>query len=151
MSGGEKVVTPMPEINEFACKFIKQKTVEKVEINGKTKKKKNVRFGFTVANKFFEASDDNSQKIFSALGIKKAFNTGLRLECSVYDLAVSDSGIEATVVETLDYGNEKFLKCNVGGSTVYLKCDDEIKGDICLLPDFEKVGVVETQREIKII
>ena len=151
ISNGEKVITPMPERNEFACKFVKQKTVEEVEENGKTKKKKTIRFGFTVADNFFEASEENTQKIFAALGIKNAFGAELKLECGVYDLAVSESGIAASVTDKLDYGNEKFLKCAVGESTVYVKCDDDLTGDIHLLPDFEKAGVVETQRDIKII
>ncbi|MBD5585095.1 MAG: sn-glycerol-3-phosphate ABC transporter ATP-binding protein UgpC [Clostridia bacterium] len=151
ISGGEKVVSPMPELNEFICKFVKKKTKEEVEINGKTQKKKAIRFGFEVGGNFFEASEEKSQKIFAALGIKKAFSTGLKLECGVYDLAVSESGIAASVIKALDYGNEKFLKCAVGENTVYIKCDEDLKGEIYLLPDFEKVGVVETQREIKII
>ncbi len=151
LSGGGKVITPMPEVNEFACKFVKKKAVEEVEENGKTKKKKVIRFGFTVADNFFEASEENSQKIFAALGIKRAFTAGLKMECGAYDLAVSEKGIAASVIETLDYGAEKFLKCKVGESTVYVKCDDEIKGDIRLMPDFEKVGIVETERDIKII
>ena len=151
ISGGEEAVTPMPVVNEFACKFVKKKAVEEVEENGKAKKKKVIRFGFAANDNFFEASEENSQKIFAALGIKKAFTAGLKMECGVYDLAVAENGIAASVIDTLDYGCEKFLKCKVGENTVYIKCDDEIKGDIYLLPDFEKVGVVETERDIKII
>lgn len=151
ISDGEKVITPMPDHNDFDCKFVKHKSREAVEENGKTKKKKIVRFGFTVSDVFFETSDDNSQKIFAALGIADAFKTELRMECSAYDLAVSDHGIAASVVEALDYGNERFLKCNVGTNTVYVKCDDNIDGNIYLLPNLEKIGIVETEREIKII
>ena len=151
LSNGETVVAPMPELNAFDCKFVKRKDKETVEVNGKTKSKKVVRFGFEVAGTFFEAKDETSQKMFAALGIKKALTTPLKLECGVYDLAISESGIPATAVETLDYGAEKFLKCTVGENTVYVKCDGEAGGDIYLLPDFERVGVVETEREIKII
>ncbi len=151
ISDGEKVLTPMPALNQFACSFVKRKSVEEVEESGKTKKKKRIRFGFTVGENFFEASEENSQKIFAALGIKKAFTTGLKMECGAYDLTVSDSGIAASVMEALDYGSEKFLKCSVGENVVYVKCSEDISGDIRLLPDFGKVGVVETQREIKII
>ena len=149
--GGETKVSPMPECNEFACKFVKQKTKDTVEVNGKTKKKKAVHFGFTVGDAFFEASDEAAQKIFAALGIKKAFTTALKMECGAYDLAVADHGIAAEAVATLDYGTEKFLKCTVGESAVYVKCGEEHSGAIRLLPDFEKVGIVETERDIKII
>ncbi|MDE7379856.1 MAG: sn-glycerol-3-phosphate ABC transporter ATP-binding protein UgpC [Clostridia bacterium] len=151
ISDGEKALSPMPEVNEFACNFIKRKSVEEVEEKGRTKKKKCIRFGFNVADNFFEASDENAQKIFAALGIKKAFTAGLKMECGAYDLTVSDSGIAARVIETLDYGSEKFLKCKVGENVVYVNCNEDISGDIRLLPDFGKVGIVETEREIKII
>ena len=151
ISDGESVVAPMPEMNEFPCRFVKKKAVEEVEVNGKQKKKKCIRFGFEVEDTFFEANDEKSQKIFAALGIKKAFSTDLKLQCGVYDFAISDSGIAASVTDILDYGAEKFLKCKVGEATVYVKTDKDYNGDIHLLPDFEKVGVVETQREIKII
>ncbi|MDE7394758.1 MAG: hypothetical protein K2M95_01395, partial [Clostridiales bacterium] len=151
ISEGEKMITPMPESNSFACKFVKQKTREQVEINGKTKKKKIVRFGVTVGDVFFELADDHCQKIFAALGITDAFKTELRLECGAYDVKVSDHGIAASVTETLDYGKEKFLKCAVGDNTVFVKADDDVSGNIYLLPDFEKIGLIETQRGVKII
>ena len=148
---GESKITPLPELNEFACKFVKNKAVEEIEINGKVKKQKTVRFGFVVEGTFFEANEENVQKIFAALGLKKAFSAGLKIECGASDLTVADEGIAASVLETLDYGTEKFLKCAVGENIVYVKCDAEKRGDIRLLPDFGRVGVVETEREIKII
>ncbi|MDE7082908.1 MAG: sn-glycerol-3-phosphate ABC transporter ATP-binding protein UgpC [Clostridia bacterium] len=151
ISNGENVVSPMPEINRFDCTFEKRKTVEKVEANGKVKNKKTAIFGFNVAGAFFKSSDDASQKIFAALGIKKAFSAPLKLECGVCDLHFTDSGIAAVAEETLDYGKEKFLKCKVGENTVYVKTETEYNGNVYLLPDFEKIGVVETEREIKII
>ena len=151
LSNGETVVAPMPELNAFDCKFVKHKEKEEVEVNGKTKRKKVVRFGFNVAGTFFEASDEKSQKMFAALGIKKAFTAPLKLECGAYDLAVSESGIPAKAEEILDFGTEKFLKCTAGENTVYVKCDSEVSGDIYLLPDFDSIGIVETEREIKII
>ncbi len=85
------------------------------------------------------------------LGVKKSLLTALKMECGVYDLAVSDSGIKATVESVLDYGAEKFLKCAIGENTVYVKCDGERSGEIYLAPDFDRVGIVETERAIKII
>ncbi|MDE6676807.1 MAG: hypothetical protein K2K12_03740, partial [Clostridia bacterium] len=88
---------------------------------------------------------------FAALGIKGAHTTALRMECDAYHLAVSENGIAAEALETLDYGTEKFLQCKVGENTVYVKTDTDYSGNICLLPDFEHIGIVEIEREIKII
>lgn len=151
ISDGEKVMEPMPLMNEFSCKFVKRNTVETVEENGKSKKKKAICYGFASGGTFLNASGDISQKIFAALGIKKAFTAELKLECGVYDLTVSDRGIAATVEGIADYGREKFLKCNADGATVYVKTDKEISGAVRLMPDLEKIGVVEAEREIRII
>lgn len=122
-----------------------------MEVKGKTKKKKVVKFGFAVGDAFFDANDETAQKIFAALGIKKAYDTSLRMECSAYHLAVSDRGIAAEAVQTLDYGTEKFLQCKVGENIVYVKSDETVSGGIYLMPDFGHVGIVEIEREIKII
>lgn len=148
---GEEKISPLPELNCFDCKFVKIKTHETVEVKGKTKKKKVVKFGFAVGDAFFNANDETAQKIFAALGIKKAYDTSLRMECSAYHLAVSDRGIAAEAVQTLDYGTEKFLQCKVGENIVYVKSDETVSGGIYLMPDFGHVGIVEIEREIKII
>ncbi len=148
---GEEKISPLPELNCFDCKFVKIKTHETVEVKGKTKKKKVVKFGFAVGDAFFDANDETAQKIFAALGIKKAYDTSLRMECGAYHLAVSDRGIAAEAVQTLDYGTEKFLQCKVGENIVYVKSDETVSGGIYLMPDFEHVGIVEIEREIKII
>ncbi len=148
---GEEKISPLPELNCFDCKFVKIKTHETVEVKGKTKKKKVVKFGFAVGDAFFDANDETAQKIFAALGIKKAYDTSLRMECGAYHLAVSDRGIAAEAVQTLDYGTEKFLQCKVGENIVYVKSDETVSGGIYLMPDFGHVGIVEIEREIKII
>ncbi len=151
ISDGKTIIAPLSELNKLNCKFVKRKEYEEVNINGKIKRKKAIRFGFDVAGKFFQASEDMSQKIFAALGIKKAFTTPLNLECGIYDLAISDSGIPAKAEGYLDFGSERFLKCDVDGSEVYVKIDGEASDNIYLQPNFENVGVLDIEREIKII
>ncbi len=148
---GECVVAPMPAENEIDCRFVKRKTVVTEEVNGRIKRKGAVRFGFEAEGAFFEASDTAVQKIFAALGIKKPLTAKFKLVCGVYDLAVAESGITAKVEGLVCYGAEKFLRCSVGGRDIYVAADREYCGDIYLAPDFEKTGVVETERDIKII
>ena len=151
LTGGENVISPMPDKNEIDCRFVKRKIAETKEVNGKLKRRKVVRFGFEIGEVFFEVSDAVSQKMFAALGIKKAFSSPLKLEFGLYGIGVSENGIKATVEEILDFGAEKFVKCKVGESSVYFNTDKEYVGEISILPDFESVGVIETERDIKII
>ncbi|MCH5152248.1 MAG: sn-glycerol-3-phosphate ABC transporter ATP-binding protein UgpC [Clostridiales bacterium] len=148
---GEQIISPLAEVNKIDCKFVKRIAVKQVEVKGKTKKEKSVCFGFEVADAYFEAEEALTQKILSALGVKKAFATALKMECGVDDLMISDNGIAARVEETLDYGAEKFLKCVVGNDTVFVKTDREYTGDVFLTPNFERIGVTETDRDIKIV
>ena len=147
LSGGETVVSPLPEVNQFDCKFVRCKRVETV----KGKRKKAVRFGFETAGVFFTAFNAMSRKIFAALGMKRAFKASLKMLCGAGDLKISENGIPARVEELLDYGKEKFLKCKAGGNTVLVKADGEYKEDIFLMPDFEKISVIDADKEIKII
>ena len=151
MSDGETVVSPMPDKNAIDCKFVKRKIVENEEVNGKTVRRKTVRFGFEIEGEFFGVSDAVSQKIFAALGIKNSLSSSLRLECGADGLTVCENGVAATAEETLDYGAEKFLKCRVGEREVFVATDKEYSGAVRVLPDFGKVGLVETTRDIKII
>ena len=151
LAGGENVVSPMPDKNGIDCRFVKRKIAVTEEVNGKTRRRKEVRFGFEIGGVFFEVSDAVSQKMFAALGIKKAFASPLKLEFGLYGIGVSENGITATVEEVLDFGAEKFVKCKVGENSVYFNTDEEYAGEIRILPDFENVGVVETERDIKII
>ena len=151
IADGEKVIQPIPEVNSFDCSFIKRKTRRSIEQNGKVKNKKMIEFGFLTEDVFFAASDEAAQKIFSALGVKKAVTSQFKMECGIYDISVSDSGIPACVDRILDYGEDKFLKCMVGENTVYVKTDKEYVGDIFLAPDMDKIGIAESERDIKII
>lgn len=151
ISNGERVVLPLHEVNQIDCKYVKRQIVEDVKVNGKIKKKKVWKFGFEIDGAYFEADDMLSQKIISALGVKKAFSTELKMECRTGDLKISDGGISAKVLETLDYGKEKFIKCKIGESIVLVAADRECGKEIFLMPDLEKIGITETKREIKII
>ncbi|MDE6373934.1 MAG: ATP-binding cassette domain-containing protein, partial [Clostridia bacterium] len=151
LSDGAAVVSPLPEINGFDCSFVKRKTTRRAEANGKVKEKKTVEFGFAAAGAFFNATDEAAQKIFSALGVKKAFTSPLKMECGIYDIALSDSGIPAKAEQFLDYGEDKFLKCSAGGNTVFVKVDAECGGELFLAPDMDKIGISEKEKDIKII
>lgn len=151
IADGENVIAPINEVNSFNCTFVKRKTKRRIEQDGKVKNKKTIEFGFLTEDVFFSASDDAVQKIFSALGVKKAYVSPLKMECGIHDTVVSDTGIPAKVESVLEYGEDKFLKCKIGDNTVYVKTDREYDGDIFIAPDMDKIGVVEKEKEIKII
>lgn len=51
----------------------------------------------------------------------------------------------------LDYGAEKFVKCRVGEKFVYLLADKDYDGEVRIVPDLDKIGIIEAERNIRII
>ena len=153
LSGGEEVVKSMPETLVFDGKFIKEKIVRDVEVNGKTKKKKVIEFSLGIEDAKFLSPDSISTKLIAAIGASKVFVKPLRYECSPYDLTISSEGegISAHVTGIADYGAEKFAVCTIGDKTLYVKCDSPVQGEVKLVPDISKLSVIQADLDIKII
>lgn len=67
-------------------------------------------------------------------------------------LSVGQEGIAAEVLDTLDYGKEKYLKCSVDGSVVYVKIDDDVKAtSVNLAVDTAKVNVYSPDIDLRLI
>ncbi len=140
---GKEVISPMPLVNGLNGTFAAEKSKE----NGNNK----TRYYLIINGTKAEAPEEIYKKMFSATSGRKVYNSAYRYEWTPYDIAVSENGIEAEVIETLDYGAEKFVKCAAGEQVLFVKCDNALNGKICLLPDAGKVSVVETERQIRIV
>ncbi|MDE6505241.1 MAG: ATP-binding cassette domain-containing protein [Clostridia bacterium] len=144
---GADEIQPMPEINGLNGKFVMEKSSERVD--GKIK---NVpRYYLLINGTKLEAPAEVYEKMFAATSGRKVYNSAFRYEWTPYDFTLSESGIEAQVSETLDYGNEKFVKCTVGQETLYVKCGGQVNGTVYLVPDAGKVSVIESDRQIRIV
>ena len=141
----------MPLINSVVGTFALDKVKTQVEENGKLRTKKVSEYSFVIGGQKFKAPLDVAQKMFAALSGRKVFNTTFRYEFTPYNFKMARSGLPATVEKLLDYGAEKFIKCNVCGSDFYIRSEKSCSGDIYLAPDFESIGVIEMGREIKIV
>ena len=153
LKDGNEVVKAMPEVITFEGKLIKEKVKREVSVNGKTKNKKMIEFSLGIEDAKFLAPDAIAQKLITAMGASKAFERPLRYECSPYGLniAMEGEGISAEVVGTADYGAEKFAVCKVGENTLYVKCDNPVEGQVKLVPDIDKISIIQADLDIKII
>ncbi len=138
---------PMPLVNGLDGRFVSEKITE--NIDGKTKKV--TRYYLEINGVKLEAPEAVYQKMFAATTGRKVYNSVYRYEWSPYDVALSDSGVEAQVVKVLDYGGEKFAQCSAGGATLYVKCEGAPQGTVHIAPDPSKVSVIERERNIKIV
>ena len=148
---GKTLVERLPSVNRLYGTFEMEKAVETVQINGKKKKKKTQRYFFVIGDGKFAVPEETARKMCAAFSGRKVFNTSFRFEGSPYDIAVGECGITAEVVETLDYGAEKFLKCRVGEEICYVYTEKAVEGVIRLVPNIDTIRVVERQREIRIV
>ncbi len=142
---------PMPEVNGLDGTFIMEKRNEKVLFNEKQKNKKVLHYALVIQGKKFEVPANIYEKMFAVTTGRKVYNSTFRYEWSVYDFQISDTGLEARVIEILDYGNEKFIKCTVGEEVLYVKTDKEYSGKIYLKPDVNRVSIIESERQIRIV
>ena len=143
--GGE--ILPMPEVNGLNGTFVAEKIIESVE----GKNKKTIRYYLHINGAKLEAPAEIYEKMFAATTGRKVYNSKYRYEWTPYDFQIADNGIEAQVLERLDYGDEKFIKCTVGEEILYVKCDKPISGTVYLVPDVSKVSVIECERQIRIV
>ena len=144
---GQDVVSPLPEVNVLDGMFVMEKVREKTA----EKRKKRVRYCMEIAGVRLGSTQEINDKMFAAFSGRKVFNTGFRYEFSPYGVRIAEEGISAKAEKVLDYGREKFLKCTVGERELYVLCEKEISGDIFLLPDPEQIGIVEKERDIRIV
>ncbi len=144
---GTEQTQPMPEVNGLNGKFVAEKSVE--EVDGK--KKKVPHYFLLIHGAKVKAPEEVYRKMFAATTGRKVFNSTFRYEWSPYDFTVSDSGIQAEVLEMLDYGKEQFAKCKAGEETLYVTCDKPLSGRIYLVPDVGKASVIESERQIRIV
>ena len=148
---GDRECAPMPNVNSLTGTFVCEKRPETIEANGKTKTRKVAHYYLDIGGVKLEVPPSVYEKMFAATTGRKVYNSTFGYEWSPYDFAVADSGIEARVVGDLDYGAERFAVCEACGQTLYVKTDKPLLGTVMLLPDADKVSVIETERQIRIV
>ena len=152
---GAAVVEAMPEKIDFEGKLLKEKVAEEIEVNGKTKKKNVIKFFLQVGDAKFGCPDDIFRKLVAAIGVRKVFGEELLFECGPYDLKLvyndSENGISADVVEIADYGKEKFAVCETGGRKIYVGSENINTGSVRLVPEIDKLSIIQKDKSIRII
>ena len=87
------------------------------------------RQGFFMYNGFyFKCSESIENKMIQALQ-SNTFNSIYRIEINhdAYTISNDENDLEATVVDKVDYGNKKFVKCETIHDTLYVLSDKDYK------------------------
>ena len=150
LKGMEEKIKPLPLVNAIDGTLTMKKVVKEVEENGKVKKKKSVEYFVKVNDMEFAAPQDVTTKMFGSFTGRKVFNSVFSYEFSPYDLSISDDGITAEVVEILNYGKESFAKCVANGTTLFVRIEKPVSGNVHIALNLNNVSVVEKERDIRI-
>lgn len=148
---GGKEIQPMPDVNGLEGTFVMEKVMETVVKKEKERRERVAHYYLQIQGVKLEAPASVYELMFAATSGRKVYNSVFRYEWSPYDFKISDTGIAAEALEMLDYGKEKFLRCKVGETILFVKTDVEYRGKIHLLPDVSKVSVIESERQIRIV
>lgn len=136
----KKVVSALPEYNEFIGGF----TMRKV-----SKKETNYYFSFETAE--FLANEEQRQKMLKAYTGRKVFRTQFKYLIRPMDICLSSSGISAKVIKKINYRYETILKCEVNGHMVYAYGNAEIGEQVYLSINISHILAIEEERDIQII
>ena len=151
---GEAVVAAMPETIRLEGKMVKEKVAETVEVDGKAKTRKVIKFFLDVEGCKLPCPDGIATKLIAAMGAKKSFTEKLIYECTPYDLKIAEGetdGVSAEIESVLDYGSERFAVCKIGEKTAHVLTNGTPDGAVKLVPDVEKLAIIQAERDIRII
>lgn len=142
---------PLHEVVQFKGKVIKKKETEVREVGGKSKRQKVINFYLDVSGAQFVAPEHIARKVFSTLSPRAVFATDFLYEFTPYDIKIDGKGIEGEVTGMYDYGAEKFAQIRIGEDGVNVHIDAPVSGKVFLSPNFDRAGVIEAARGIRII
>lgn len=142
---------PLHEVVQFKGKVIKKKEMEVREVGGKSKRQKVINFYLDVSGAQFVAPEHIARKVFSTLSPRAVFATDFLYEFTPYDIKIDGKGIEGEVTGMYDYGAEKFAQIRIGEDSVNVHIDAPVSGKVFLSPNFDRAGVIEAARGIRII
>lgn len=142
---------PLHEVVQFKGKVIKKKETEVREVGGKSKRQKVINFYLDVSGAQFVAPEHIARKVFSTLSPRAVFATDFLYEFTPYDIKIDGKGIEGEVTGMYDYGAEKFAQIRIGEDSVNVHIDAPVSGKVFLSPNFDRAGVIEGARGIRII
>lgn len=112
--GENEVVKPLDMENSLSGKMVKHDIQkEYTDDKGVTKKRKEIYCEFVIAGVSYICKKDEAIRIITTAS-RSIFGKHLSFTFNPYQIHVADEGISAKVVGRFDYGNEKFIECEIG-------------------------------------
>ena len=146
----EVIVAPLALTNILPAKLCKEKIVVEKEVNGRTKKVKDLAFYLEIAGHKFDCPRALALRLINGGG-QDIFNKEMQVKFTPYQVTVGDDGIAATVENVANYVNESFASCKVGETTVNVSVAAGFaSSEVVLVPDINEIEVHEVARGIRL-
>ena len=148
--GGKTVVVPLSCLNSLKGTISKRKVAVEKEIDGKTKKVKELAFSLDIAGASVDCPRSLAMRLINGGG-QHIFGKALEFEFTPYQVSVAETGITATVEQVVNYGTETFAVCRVGDTLVNVAvAEDFAEQEVTLALDVEALAIIETARGIRL-
>ena len=150
-STGYKIVhEAIPAFNTLSGKMLRQRNKDKRTFKEIVKSAAIPKFSFETMGHKFECTRELASKLVG-IGGTKIIGKALSFEFSPQDAKISTDGISFTVVEILDYGKEKYMRCVKDDVVLYVVADDDFKGEtITISLPIDKVSIFDIEGQIRL-
>ena len=114
--------------------------------------KKENHYYFSLLGQEFPSPETITKKMCRSYADRSLFHEEFSIAILASAISLSEDGIDAEIIDALDYGSEKFVKAKVG-ETMLLVAVNAIPGEkkVRLTLDLEKISVKEKRRNIQIL
>ena len=147
---GETVVVPLSLTNSLKGTISKRKVVVEKELDGKTKKVKELAFYLNIAEACVDCPRSLTMRLINGGG-QHIFGKALEFQFTPYQVSIAEEGISATVEAVRNYGAERFAVCRVGDTLINVAVDKDFDAvDVKLAVDVQSLAIIEIARGIRL-
>jgi len=146
--GDNGKLSAMCEENVLSGRLVRERVSVSKNVDGKVKNVSQTNYYLDACGVKLSFPIDRAERATSA-GYPK--NTEYNISFSPYETEIAADGIRAEVLQILDYGREKFVKCSVGDNVVYIRTDADLSGTIYFMPSPDKLSLIDKYLDIRII
>lgn len=150
-STGDKIVhEAIPAFNTLSGKMLRQRNKDKRTFKEIVKSAAIPKFSFETMGHRFECTRELASKLVG-IGGTKIIGKALSFEFSPQDVEIATDGIPFSVEKILDYGTERYAKCERDGVVLYAKVGDDFNEEsIDVVLPVDKMSIFDVEDQIRL-
>ena len=140
----------IPAFNTLSGKMLRQRNKDKRTFKEIVKSAAIPKFSFETMGYKFECTRELASKLVG-IGGTKIIGKALSFEFSPQDVEISTDGILFSVEKILDYGTERYAKCERDGVVLYAKVGGDFNEEsIDVVLPIDKVSIFDIEGQIRL-